>query len=151
MTSNALDLEATRARIRESFGRQALMATMGATLGRIDAGEVEVWLPFDRRLTQQHGFLHAATIAAIADNACGYAALSMMQPDASVLSVEFKVNLLAPAAGERFVALGQVVRAGKTITVTRADVHAHAGDAKPKLVATMLATMIRAEARDGHG
>lgn len=146
-----VDVDAVRARIRESFGRQALMALMGATLGRIDPGEVEVWLPFDARLTQQHGFLHAATIAAIADNACGYAALSMMPPGSSVLSVEFKVNLLAPAAGERFVAVGSVLRAGKTITVTRADVLAHAGAPTPKLVATMLATMIRAEARDGQG
>ena len=139
-------------RVRESFARQAVMATMGATLGTVAPGEVEIALPFRADLTQQHGFLHAGVIAAVVDSACGYAALSLMEPGAAVLSVEFKVNLLAPAAGARFVARGEVVRAGRTVTVVSGELRAFtAGDHDPagKAVAIMTGTMMTVRDRPG--
>ena len=111
-------------RVRESFARQAAMATIGAVLERVTPGEVAVGLPFRPDLTQQHGFLHAGIIASVVDSACGYAALSLMEPGVAVLSVEFKVNLLAPAKGERFRAFGRVVRAGRTVTVVSGELRA---------------------------
>ena len=101
------------ARIRGSFAQQRMMHTLGAELGAVAPGEVEIVLPFRDALTQQHGYLHAAAVTAIADSACGYAALTLMAPGQEVLSVEFKVNLVAPAAGERFVARGRVLRPGR--------------------------------------
>lgn len=118
--------------------RQTLMQTIGAELARVAPGEVDIALPFRSDLGQQHGFLHAAVVTAIADTACGYAALTLMPEGSEVMSVEFKVNLLAPAAGERFVAKARVLRAGKTLTVCMAEVF---GD--DKLVATLLGTFIR--------
>jgi uncharacterized protein (TIGR00369 family) len=107
-------------------------------------------LPFRDDLTQQHGFLHAAIITAIVDSACGYAAYSLMPPDAAVLTVEYKVNFLAPAAGHTFIAYGRVAKAGRTLTVTTGDVVAQT-DAGPKPVATMLATMMAAGGREISG
>ena len=126
------------ASVRESFQRQKLMSTIGAELVRVAVGEVDIALAWRDNLTQQGGVLHAGVIASIADSACGYAALTLMPADSEVVSVEFKINLLAPAAGSRFVARGRVVRAGGTITTTAADVFA--GET---LVATMLATMMK--------
>ena len=114
------------------------MSTIGAELVRVAVGEVDIALAWRDDLTQQGGVLHAGVIASIADSACGYAALTLMPADSEVVSVEFKINLLAPAAGSRFVARGRVVRAGGTITTTAADVFA--GET---LVATMLATMMK--------
>jgi uncharacterized protein (TIGR00369 family) len=129
------------ARIRSSFARQTVMTTLGAALGRIAAGEVEIALHSRPDLVQQHGFLHAGILATVLDSACGYAAYSLMPADAAVLSVEFKINLLAPALGERFVARARVVRPGRTITVCLADALAvHEGREKP--IATMLGTMM---------
>jgi uncharacterized protein (TIGR00369 family) len=105
---------------------------------------VDVILPFRDDLTQQDGFVHAGIIAAVADSACGYAAHSLMPAAARVLSIEFKINLLAPAVGERFEARGRVLRAGKTITVCRADVAAITAGSE-KLVATMMGTMMSVE------
>ena len=127
--------------VRKSFERQNLMRTLGASLGRIAPGEVEIILPWSDALAQQSGVLHAGVIASIADSACGYAALTLMPPGSDVVSVEFKLNLLAPAAGDRFVARGRVVRAGGTITAAAADVFAAAST--ETLVATMLGTMMR--------
>ncbi len=125
------------------------MSLLGARLTAVRAGHVEIELPFREDLTQQHGFLHAAAVTAIADSASGYAALTTMPEGAAVLSVEFKVNLLAPAVGERFVATGSVVRAGRTLVVTRAEVVAENGGAwKPVLV--MQGTMMRVEAIVGR-
>ena len=124
--------------MRESFARQAFMTTIGAQLGRLAPGEVEVVLPFRADLLQQSGTLHAGVLAAIADSACGYAALSLMPEGANVLSVEFKLNLLAPASAATFAAQARVVRAGRTLTVVTCDV-----TAAQNVVATMLATMIR--------
>jgi len=118
------------------------MATIGAQPGRIRPGEVEIVLPFSERIGQQAGVVHAGVIAAIADSACGGAALTLMPPGSDVVSVEFKLNLLAPARGERFVARARVVRAGKTLSVCSADVIA-VHDGAETIVATMLGTMMR--------
>ncbi len=132
------------ARVRASFARQHLMQTIGAEMTAVRPGEVELTLPFRDDLTQQHGFLHAAVVTAIADSASGYAAFTLMAADRDVLSVEFKVNLLAPAAGERFIATGRVLRPGRTLTVCAAEVHAeHSG--QRKLIAAMQATMMALE------
>jgi uncharacterized protein (TIGR00369 family) len=128
-------------RVRASFGRQRFMTTIGARLARVTAGEVDIELDVRDDLTQQHGFLHAGVLAAAADSACGYAAFSLMPPGAAVLSVEFKINLLAPAVGDRIVARGRVIRAGKTVTVCWGDVTAYGGDTE-RLVATMVGTMM---------
>lgn len=117
------------------------MQTIGARILRVAPGEVDVELPVREGLAQQHGFLHAGALATVADSACGYAALSLMPAGAAVLSVEFKINLLAPAAGDRVVAHGRVIRAGKTVTVCWGEVTAYDGE-NEKLVATMVATMM---------
>lgn len=129
------------ARVRASFELQQMMHTIGATLEMVDAGRAEIGLPFRADLTQQDGYLHAGVVATIADSACGYAAYSLMPADASVLSVEYKINLLSPARGDRFVARAAVVRAGRTLTVAQADVFAYADGAEVR-VATMLNTLI---------
>src|SRR5688500_5279443 len=128
-------------RVRNSFNRQRLMATIGASIAEVRPGHVALRMPFRADLTQQHGFLHAGTVAALADSACGYAALSLMPADAAVLSIEFKVNMLAPAKGESFVARGVVLRAGRTIMVCRADVFSE-HDGEEKLIAAMQGTMM---------
>jgi uncharacterized protein (TIGR00369 family) len=128
-------------RVRASFDRQRLPATLGARLERVAPGEVEIRLPFRDDLTQQHGFVHAGALTTIVDTACGYAALTLMPADAAVLTVEFKVNLVAPAKGEAFVARARVLKAGRTLTVVTGDVLALEGGAE-RLVATMLATMM---------
>ena len=127
-----------------------MMRTLGADLVAARPGEVEIALPFSDGLTQQHGYLHAAAVTAIADSACGYAALTLAEPGREVLSVEFKVNLVAPAAGERFVAFGRVLRPGRTLTVCAAEVHAERGGAVT-LVAVMQATMIASAPPDDVG
>ncbi|HVP68679.1 MAG TPA: PaaI family thioesterase [Anaeromyxobacteraceae bacterium] len=129
------------ARVRASFARQAVMATIGAAIEDVRPGGVDIRLPFRPELTQQHGFLHAGVVTAILDNACGYAALTLMPAGAGVLSVEFKVNLLAPGEGEAVVARGRVPRAGRNIVVCAGDAFARGGGAE-RPVATMLATMM---------
>lgn len=136
------------ARVRASFSRQAVMATLGATLESVEPGAVQIRLPFRADLTQQHGFLHAGVMTAVVDSACGYAALSLMPPGAGVLSIEFKVNLLAPGEGEAVVARGRVLRPGRTIMVAAGDVFALKGGAE-RLVATMLATLMVVRDRPG--
>ncbi|HEU4994822.1 MAG TPA: PaaI family thioesterase [Gemmatimonadaceae bacterium] len=133
-------------RVRASFAKQRLMATLGALLEVVEPGRVDIRLPVREDLTQQHGFLHAGAIASVADSACGYAALSLMPSDAGVLSIEFKCNMLAPATGEAIVARGSVLRAGKTVMVCRADVYALANGSE-KLVAAMQGTMMVARDR----
>lgn len=130
-------------RVRESFARQRAMETFGARLLRVAPGEVEVGLAFDEAFTQQHGYLHAGLVAAAVDTACGYAALTLTESGAEVLSVEFKLNLLSPAAGRGFVARARVVRAGRNITVCTGDLYALEGTGAENLVATMLATMMK--------
>jgi uncharacterized protein (TIGR00369 family) len=128
-------------RVRASFAKQAFMAMLGATLTEVKPGAVTIELPFRADLTQQHGFLHAGAVASVADSACGYAALSLMTPGAAVLSVEFKINLLKPAAGTRFRAVGQVVRAGRTLTVCSGEVLAQR-EGHETTIAVMQATMM---------
>lgn len=127
--------------IEQSFAKQAVMGLIGAELTRVEPGLVEITLPYRRDLAQQHGYLHAGIVTTIADSACGYAAYSLMPPDSEVLSVEFKLNLLRPAKGETFSAVAEVVKAGKTLTVVRADVFG-VNENQRDLVATMLGTMI---------
>jgi uncharacterized protein (TIGR00369 family) len=129
------------ARVRRSFARQGYMAAIGAELVHLVAGEVDIALPFSDRLTQQDGYLHAGVVAGAADSACGYAALTTMDAEAEVLTVEFKINLLAPAAGERLVARGRVLRTGRTLTVCRGDAVTISGGLE-KHVATLTATLI---------
>lgn len=115
------------ARVRDSFARQPAMAHIGARLLAVEPGRVAIELPHDPRITQQHGFIHGGIVGMIADNCCGYAAFSLFPADASPLSVEYKINLLAPADGERLVARGEVVRSGRTLTVCSFAVTAHKG------------------------
>ncbi len=135
-------------RVRESFAIQKAVRTIGATLERVAPGEVDIALPFRADLTQQHGFLHAGVIATILDSACGFAAFTLMPADAAVLSIEFKVNLLAPATGDRFIARGRVVRAGRTITVCQGDAFAVEKGAE-RHCASMTATMMTVLGRKG--
>ena len=128
--------------VAANFARQPAMALIGASLTVVAPGVVEVSFPFRADLTQQDGFIHAGILSAAADSACGYAALSSMPAGSDVLSVEFKLNLLRPAAGERFVARAQVLKPGKTLTAVRADVFAFTG-VQERLIAAMQATMIR--------
>jgi uncharacterized protein (TIGR00369 family) len=129
------------ARVRASFGRQRVMATIGARLLRVSPGRVEIEASFAEELTQQHGYLHAGIVTALVDSACGYSALSLLPSGIEVLTVEYKVNFLAPAQGERFVARGQVERLGRRVTVCSGEVVAVTGSEENR-VAVMLATMI---------
>jgi uncharacterized protein (TIGR00369 family) len=134
-------MSAHEERVRKSFGKQAFMSTLGAELTSVGQGVVEIRLPFSSSLTQQDGYIHAGAVTSILDSACGYAALSVAPADCEVLTVEFKVNLLAPAVSKVFIAKGQVKRAGKRLTVCTADAFAVNGE-EQKVVATMLATII---------
>ena len=128
-------------RIRASFAKQSAMRTIGATIGDVHPGKVKIELPYSEDITQQDGFIHAGIITTIVDTACGYAAYTLMPADSRVLSVEFKVNLISPAIGERFVAIGKVIKAGRTLTICQGEVLAFKDD-RSKLVAMMQATMI---------
>lgn len=136
-------------RVRDSFDRQRAMATLGIEIARLEPGEIELAFDHDERLTQQHGFIHAGIMAAALDSACGYAAFSLMPAEAAVLTIEFKTNLLAPAAGERFSVVGRVVKPGRTISVAEAEAFARADGREPKRVATMTATLMAVTGREG--
>lgn len=129
-------------RVQESFARQGLMKHLGAKLLAVQAGKAEIQVRFRAELTQQHNYFHAGVTGAIADSACGYAAYTLMPADSSVLTVEYKMNLLAPADGEELIARAHVVRSGKTLTVCSAEVFVRKGQAE-RLCATMLSTIIR--------
>jgi uncharacterized protein (TIGR00369 family) len=124
-------------RIRASFGRQKAMGLIGASLAVVEPGQVEVALPYRDDLTQQKGFIHGGIIGMIADTACGYAAYSLMPADCSLVTVEYKINILAPARAS-LVARGEVLRAGRTLTVTRGEVYSEDG----KHVASMQQTLM---------
>lgn len=136
-------------RVRDSFARQAAMRTIGAELTRVSPGVIEIEMPFAEGLTQQHGFLHAGIISTALDSACGYAAYSMMPPDAAILTIEFKLNLLSPGKGERFLFRGEVTKPGRTIMVTDGRAFAFDNDGEAKLIATMTGTMMTVLGRDG--
>jgi uncharacterized protein (TIGR00369 family) len=134
-------------RVIDSFDRQTAMKTVGASIMKVSAGEVSIQFPFDPDLTQQHGFIHAGIVSTVLDSACGYAAFSLMPNDAAVLTIEFKINLLSPAQGEWFEAIGKVKKPGRNITVTEGELYAHQGDTQ-KIVASMVGTMMAVYGRD---
>ncbi len=134
-------------RVADSFARQAALATMGAELISVEPGKVVVEMPHDDRFTQQHGFMHAGVTTTVLDTACGYAAFSLMPANAGVLTIELKTNLLAPAAGERFVFVGRVIKPGRTVTFCEGEAFA-VGDGKRKRIATLSATMMTVVGRD---
>ncbi|HEV7414887.1 PaaI family thioesterase [Tianweitania sediminis] len=136
-------------RVRASFERQPAMTTIGAELTRVTPGMVEIEMAFSDRLTQQHGFLHAGVISTAMDSACGYAAYTLMPDNAAVLTIEFKVNLLAPGKGERFLFRGAVTKPGRTIIVADGQAYAFGADGEAKLIATMTGTMMTVIGRDG--
>jgi uncharacterized protein (TIGR00369 family) len=133
------------ARVRASFEKQRFMATLGAELVSVRPGEVVIGFDFREDLTQQHGFVHAGALTAVVDSACGYAALSLMEPGTGVLAVEFKINLLAPAVGPRFEAAGRVLRAGRTITVCAGELRGMDGT----VMCVLQGTMMTVRGRDG--
>lgn len=129
------------AKTRASFDRQAIMKTMGVEMTSVEAGRCELVMQFHPDFTQQHGYLHAGAVTTVADSAAGYAAFTLMPANSSVLSIEFKQNLLSPAAGEALIARGEVVRAGRTITVVEARAFMRK-DGAEKLIGIMVATMM---------
>ncbi len=135
-------------RVMESFSRQGVMRTVNASIVDIGPGQVELEFPHHPSLTQQHGFIHAGIITTVVDSACGYAAFTLMPSNAAVLSIEFKINLLSPADGERFRAVGRVRKPGKTITVVEGDLFS-VKKGKQKLAATMVGSMIAVYDREG--
>ncbi len=137
-----------RARVHDSFDRQAVMKTVNASVVSVEPGAVVLEFPFQADLTQQHGFIHAGIVSTVLDSAMGYAAFSLMPVNAAVLTIEFKVNLLSPAKGERFTAIGKVKKAGRNITVAEAELFAHS-DGQRKLVATMVGTVMSVYDREG--
>ncbi len=143
-----IDAARVEKRIRESFAKQGLMSTLGATLSHVSPGRVEIVLRPGPQVSQQHGFVHAGAVSAIADSAAGYAALSTMPEDRGVLTTEFKINLVAPAAGERIVARGAVVKAGRTLTLAQSEVFAES-EGRERLIALLTATLMAIEGRDG--
>ena len=136
------------ARIAASFAKQGLMETLGARLDKVEPGLVEIVLVPSPAVSQQHGFVHAGAVAAIADSAAGYAALSVMPEGTGILTAEFKINLLAPAGGERIIARGRVIKSGRTLTLAQADVFAVNGGAE-RLIAHLTATLMAITGRDG--
>jgi uncharacterized protein (TIGR00369 family) len=135
------------ARVRRSFARQAFMGTLGVELVHLAPGEVDLAMPHRPQLTQQHGYFHAGTTATIADTAAGYAALSLFPPGTGVLTVEFKVNLLRPAEGERLIARGRVIKPGRTLTICRSEVYG-VRNGREVHVATALLSMFCVEGLD---
>jgi len=140
-TSTSQSLSPARAdAIAASFAKQGLMQTFGASIARVERGEVELAMPWSEGVTQQHGFFHGGAVGALADSACGYAALSVVGDGEAGLTAEYKINLLSPAQGERLVAVGRVVKPGRTLIVAQGDVYAEE-DGRRKQVATMLMTL----------
>ena len=128
-------------RVRESFDRQGIMAHLGARLLSLAPGRCEIECAFGPHLSQQHGYFHAGVVGTIADSAGGYAGFTLMPPDSSVLTIEYKLNLMAPAQGERIIARGEVVRAGKTLVVAKAEVVA-VRDGAEQVCAILLQTLM---------
>ncbi len=136
-----------KARVTQSFAAQTVMQTIGAELVEVAPGRVVIELPYDQRLTQQDGFIHAGVSSIIMDSACGYAAFSLMPAEARVLTIEFKINLLAPAAGERFRAVGKVRKSGRSVFVAESELFA-VGNQGSKPVASMTGTLMAVYANE---
>lgn len=135
------------ARVRRSFDKQQVMDSLGIKLSAISPGQVELSMAYDARFSQQHGFVHAGILTTALDSACGYAAFSLMDPEAAVLTIELKTNLLAPGAGTHFRFTGQVIKPGRTITVSEGRAYAiHNGG--EKLISTMTATLMAVTGRE---
>ena len=128
-------------RVRQALAAQPVMDVVGAEVTHAAPGEVDIAFPFDERLTQQHGFLHAGVVATVVDSACGYAAYTASTDDVDVLTVELKINLLEPATGRRFLARGRVVRAGRRLTVCRGEVVSYDDAGEERLIAVTTTTM----------
>lgn len=137
-----------RDKVVESFNKQGVMKSVNASILNIQPGEVELQFPYQPGLTQQHGFIHAGIVSTVLDSACGYAAFSLMPENAAVLTIEFKVNLLSPAKGEWFRAVGRVKKPGRNITVAEGELFSHS-ESGQKLVATMVGTMMAVYDREG--
>ena len=129
-------------RVRDSFARQAAMALIGAALTRVEPGRCTIELPVRDDLGQQHGFVHGGVVGMIADSAGGYAAFTLMPADASVLTVEYKINMLAPAAGDLLIAIGEVLKPGRSVSIVRADVFAVQGDRRTRVAAMQQTLMV---------
>lgn len=127
--------------VRSSFNQQGIMNTINAELSLVKPGEVHIDIPYSRDITQQHGFVHAGIITTIVDSACGYAAFTLMPVNAEVLTVEYKVNFLAPAKGEKFTGIGRVLKPGRSVTVCQGEVWAY-DNGRENLVAVMQTTMM---------
>ena len=143
----ALD-PAAEERVRQSFDRQSAMHTIGARLVRVAAGEVEIVMEFGAHITQQHGFVHGGIIGTALDSACGFASLTLMPADSGILTIEYKLNLLAPGRGERFRFVGRVRKAGRTITLADGEAFALEASGRERLIATMTATEMTILGRD---
>ena len=140
--ADRMETSATWQRIAASFDAQGMMTTIGARLVLAEDGEVHIEMPFSKGLSQQQGFVHAGAITSIVDSACGYAALTKAQPEFDVVTAEFKINLMRPAIGERFLAVGKVQNAGKLLPVCTGEVRAYSPQAPAgKVVALMQATI----------
>jgi uncharacterized protein (TIGR00369 family) len=135
-------------RVARSFAKQGIMGTLGASLQRVAPGEVDIVLPIGPAVAQQHGFAHAGAVSTIADSAAGFAALTLMPVSTGVLTAEFKINLMSPAAGERLVACGRVIKAGRLLTIAQAEVFAET-DGSRKLVALLTSTLVTLHGREG--
>lgn len=146
MTSEFTPKDANfKAKVRTSFDDQAFMKHLGATLEKVEPGHCEIAATFRPELTQQNAYFHAGVIGTLADNAGGYAAFSLMPAEASILTVEFKLNLLRPAKGMRIFAVGKVIRPGKQLSVSQANVFIESADQEAKLCATALITLMQLE------
>ncbi|MBX2882322.1 MAG: PaaI family thioesterase [Granulosicoccus sp.] len=128
-------------KVRESFFNQEVMNTIGASPVSIEPGHVEIEFAYKKSLTQHHGFIHAGIVSTVLDSACGYAAFTLMPEKTSVLTIEFKINLLSPARGDQFLAIGKVKKPGRTITVSEGELYAVHTDSR-KLIATMTGTLM---------
>ena len=135
-------------KVIESFSRQEVMKTVNASIITIGPGVIELEFPYQSSLTQQHGFIHAGIVSTVLDSACGYAAFSLMPENAAVLTIEFKLNLLSPAKGERFRAIGRVKKPGKNITVTEGELFSYS-EGEQKLIAVMVGTIMSVYDREG--
>lgn len=136
------------ARVRDSFAQQGAMRTLGARIGQVEPGRVEVLVDWAEGLTQQHGFLHGGVVASALDSACGYAAFSLMPAGTGVLTIEFKTNFVAPAQGQRFRMVGEVVKPGRTVSLVDGRAYAIGDAGQERLVATMTATLMAITGRD---
>lgn len=134
-------------RVRDSFGQQGFMKLIGAELGVVEAGTVEIVLPYDPKVTQQHGYFHGGVVGTLADNAGGYAAYTMLDRDEECLTAEYKINILAPGRGEKLLARGHVLKPGRTLIISRTDVYAVANGVET-LCATSLMTLARVQGQN---